>query len=179
MPDNPDEFVVYHSRWKLGLVAAGAMVLAVLSVAAAVVVTLRHDRDVWLAYLILSGGLLFFGSGAIKALNIIKHNVPAVVVNRQGIDERSYLLGSAGFVPWSEIESYRCHQYGMFSMIAVYLYDEQAFLQRQSPLKRFFSITGKSGRGGAVMVVSDMTLSISASELIDKMTAYHQQARRE
>lgn len=177
MPDKSGDFVVYHSPWKMTLAAAGGAILAGLSLVLPVVSTIRQDQDAWIAYLIGLAGLLFFGQAAVKGCAALKNATPAVVLSPQGIDERSYLLGSAGFVRWSEIESFRYHRAGLFSMIAVYLRDEKAFMQRQSPLKRFFTVTGKAGRQGAPMVISLLTVSISPSELIYQMAIFHLQAQ--
>jgi hypothetical protein len=177
MLEDADDFVVYHSPWKMGLAAAGGAIMAGLSMVLPIVSTIRQDHNVWIAYLIGLAGVLFFGLAAVKGRAALKNATPAVVLSRQGIDERSYLLGSAGFVPWSEIESFCYYRAGLISMIAVYLRDEKTFLQRQSPLKRFFTVTGKPGRQGAPMVISLLMLSVSPSELIYRMESLHRQAQ--
>ncbi|PIQ83458.1 MAG: hypothetical protein COV75_07425 [Candidatus Omnitrophica bacterium CG11_big_fil_rev_8_21_14_0_20_63_9] len=134
MTNAPDEdFIVYPPKAKtLGWVAVG-LALTVMSV----LIVMFHDamRVGTLIVWISGFGALFFGLGTVYMAYRFSVPTPALVVNRQGILDRSSLAGM-GMIPWEEIAAVVPYRMNHQDLVGIVPKSLDALHSRVGPLQR-------------------------------------------
>ncbi|MFK0522650.1 STM3941 family protein [Paenibacillus illinoisensis] len=156
------QHVEYPSRKRMGWLAAGAA----LFVAAGFFLMFSDSSDTGDSVISAVVGLvsvLFFGlCFAYSLVKMIKKE-PSFVVNEQGfVDSSSYTSG--GFIPWKDVENIFMYELMGQSMIGVKLKDEQAFLDRQTGVKRKL-MTVNTQMVDATVSIAQSSLSLPLEQL--------------
>ena len=161
----PDAIVIYHSRGKLLLLAAGAagfVAIGIFMVASAK----AEDHIPGIA------GIVFFGLCLFVAAWRLVRRTPAIIIHYSGI---LYAASgrSAGFLRWEEISgvyiaSMNVGRLKNHRFLAIVVKDLDAFLTRLSRLQTKL-VKMNISLIGAPVGISASTLPISLEELIQKI----------
>jgi len=158
----PDAIVIYPSKTKLLLLAAGAALFVVLPI----FMLLSPDpklrdwdvRAVTIACIILSGFALAY------ILWRLARPTPALVIHPSGLFDNASAL-SAGFLRWDEISSIFVTKVNNQRLLAIAVKDVEAFLTRQTGMKAKLMRMNVRLVGSAVCIPLN-TLPLSLEELI-------------
>jgi len=156
----PDATVIYPSRGKLLLIAAGCGAF----VALGLFLFRQPDQE---ASMIGIASIIVFGLGLLYPMVRLVRPTPAVILHSSGIFDNASGL-SAGFLHWDEISGIYVATIENQRFLAIALKDVDAFLSRQSGFKARLMKMNVGLIGSAVNIPAS-TLPISLEELIQKI----------
>jgi len=160
------EAVVYASRWRLALVAIGALgfVLACIWLWEQLGLIEPH------LILVMLGGVLFFGAGFVYAMYRCIFLPASLVLNLMGFRDNASLLG-AGHVQWNEVKRITVRVFTNQRFLCVDPVDPEIILMRHSQLKRKF-MRMNIGFTGTPITIPLNTFRESEKELLDLFRQY-------
>lgn len=127
-----DRIVVYPSRWKLLLLALGALLFVVFGCLIGLGwLDAPLDQVIIAAYV----GVPFFGLCFAYLVYRLISPKPSLIVDERGIYDNASALG-AGWIRWEEIEEMYAFEYRGQTMLGIIPKDEEEILGRLSLLKR-------------------------------------------
>ncbi len=164
-----ENFVLYHARWKMGIVSAFSGVCTIAFIGIIIKSFSMGIGDAAFALLLgvpliaLFVGMLRFG------LKNLPQNSPALLVNEDGIVINTQPF-SPGFIHWQEIARVRVEYYGMYRAICIDLKDQKAYLTRFNLLHRSFLASMKTTWKTPVVISSIMLSSsdMQVSAILDE-----------
>jgi hypothetical protein len=165
-----NEIVVYPSKFKMALIAAGALMF----VCFALGFTIWQDEvgTPWVIVIASLVGIPIFGSGFLYLCYRLIVPKPSVIVNHRGIFDNASIL-SAGLVKWDEIAYVYVYDVNGRSFLGIVPLDMEAFLQRQQAFKRRL-MKFKMGIGATPINIPQFMLRMKVDELILRIQEYHQ-----
>jgi hypothetical protein len=118
-----------------------------------------------LVYIEGFASILFFGLVAILVFKKLLNKEPGFVINSKGITDNSSGT-SAGFIPWSEIDSFQITKVFTQKFIAIILKDPEHYLSKVEGKfkKRSMTLNYKSSK--SPVNISTNSLKISFGELL-------------
>ncbi len=159
----PDSIVIYHSRKKLLLVAAGATILVALSV----FLLTDGKVDDRLAGIV---GIGLFGFCLLAIIWQLMRRAPALIIHYSGILYDT--TGTTGFLSWDEIAGIYIATMRVSAskqrFLAIVPKDMDKFLARRSAFKARLA-KWNVGLVGAPINISATTLPITLEELIQNI----------
>jgi hypothetical protein len=158
--DHDQRIVVYPSRGKLALVSSGSLAFVVAG-----------------AYLVSAGSvvvgavsIVFFGACGAYVVGRLVVDKPALVIDRQGIDDNASASG-AGRIGWAEITEIVIHTSGRERFVGIGLHDPAGHLARLSPFKRLLA-RGNMWLGFPPVAIPQRALPLSAEQLVAEIEAF-------
>lgn len=164
-----DRLVIYPRRWKLALLALGALAFVFTGLW---IGGLFGGPKAGLGMVVVATyvGVPVFGLCFVYALYRLVVRKPALVVSREGILDNASALG-AGMIRWEEIREVRSCHFGTQRMLVIVPRDEGAILARQNPAKRLLMLVNKSLAGYAVNIPQNV-LPMSDGDVIEEIKRY-------
>jgi len=167
-----DRLVVYPRRWKLALLACGALAFVL---AGLVIGYAAGWRPSVLTVVATYAAVPFFGYCFLYLLYRLAVRTPSLVVSAEGILDNATALG-AGMVRWEEVREVRATSFGTRRMVVIVPKDEAAILARQNPAKRLLMRANKRLANYVIGIPED-TLPMTREELLDEIKWYRRLAR--
>jgi hypothetical protein len=130
-----DEIVIYPSKFKTALLAAGALIF-VCGILALAIWGEKSEIPSWEELIIYWVGIPFFGFAFIYACYRLIVPKPAVIINHRGVFDNASAL-SAGLVEWDEIDRVFIYEYYGQRCLGIVPLDVKAFFKRQPIFKRW------------------------------------------
>lgn len=169
----PEDLVVYHSKWKLGLFAAYILGAAILVFSLLLTEPKKHPIDTGF-FLIIGAFILFFGYNFLKVVRATLNSAPALIINERGIYDNVAPVGATGWIEWEDIADVYIESYGLMRLVR-YLYiapkDQKAFLKRQPWSKRLMMYSRKMTPGAAPIAIVNIFLAIPLDDLLAQIEA--------
>jgi hypothetical protein len=109
-------------------------------------------------------GIVFFSGSFGYALYRLFIPKPAVIISREGIFDNASAVG-AGMLRWEEIAEIFPYELMGQRMLGIVPIDEEAIINRQSPIKRVLARMNK-GLSAATFNIPQSVLPISIDELL-------------
>jgi len=165
-----DEIVVYHSRWKMILLALGALAFVLGAIPIIQGGISEGGYSLFMCLIMALADIVFFGICFVYACQILFRNTPALKINSEGIFDDASAVG-AGFVGWDEIDSFHIGQVHLQSFVCIVPKDIEAFLQRQPVWKRYL-MKSNVNLVGAPITISAMGLQMSLDDLVKRVETH-------
>lgn len=163
-----DDVIIYPSKVKTLLIAAGSLMFVALGVYLAA--GRVHMRlPLWAVVVSSYIGVPFFGLCFLYALYRLLSPKPSVVISREGIFDNASAAG-AGLLKWEEIANIFPYDFMGQRMLGIVPRDAEAVMARQPPFKRLLA---KMNRGlvQAPFNIPQSSLSVSVDELLREIEA--------
>jgi hypothetical protein len=164
-----DELVIYPSKFKTVLIAAGALIFVCIILAFAIWEE-KSEVPFWEDLLIYWVGTPLFGFAFIYACYRLIVPKPAVIINHRGIFDNASAL-SAGLVEWGEIDKVFIYEYYGQRCLGIVPLDVKAFLKRQPVFKRWLMKINMHLVEAPINIPQN-TLPIKVDELVLKILEY-------
>lgn len=167
-----DRLVVYPRRWKLALLACGALGFVLAGLVIGYAAGWRPNPVTAVATYV---AVPFFGYCFLDLVYRLAVRRPAVVVSEEGILDNATALG-AGMIRWEEVRGVRATSFGAQRMVAIVPKDEAALLARQNPAKRLLMRANKS-LANYIVCIPESTLPMTREELLEEIGRYRRMRR--
>jgi hypothetical protein len=167
-----DRLVVYPRRWKMALLACGALGFVLAGLVIGYAAGWRPNLATAIATYV---GVPFFGYCFLYLLFRLAIRKPSVVVSAEGVLDNATAVG-AGMIRWEEVREVRATSFGAQRMVAIVPKDEAAILARQNPARRFLMRTNKR-LAGYVVCIPENTLPMTREELLEEIKRYRRMRR--
>lgn len=168
-----DQYVIYPSRWRLILLALGALVFVGLGLVLGGIGT-DEQLEGFLLVITTYIGVPFFSLCFAYLVYRLIVRQPALIVNQNGIYDNASGL-SAGWIRWDEVERLQIILFGSQEMIGVAVHNEEAVLNRQRWIKRFLMSRNRD-LTGYIINIPMTSIPSSAEDLIEQMEHYRELA---
>jgi|APSaa5957512535_1039671.scaffolds.fasta_scaffold171500_1 hypothetical protein len=114
-------------------------------------------------------GILFFGFFGLVALKKVFNNSPGLVLNAAGIFDNSSAV-SAGFIPWSEVESIEQYKVHSQKILAIHVKTPEKYLTGNALLVA--TKKANQNMSGTPIHITANTLKIGFDELLAEVNGY-------
>ncbi|CAM4442031.1 STM3941 family protein [Paenibacillus tarimensis] len=167
------EIVEYPSTGKLLKLLLASLVFVALGAVFIVVGTSEEDRSLGMT---LAGivTVAFFGACLLYFVYRLINRKPSLIINDEGIEDNSSYTGG-GKIRWEEIREIMLYEMMGQKFIGLKLYDEAAYLKRQSGFKKWL-MKVNSGMVQAPVNVPQNGVKMKLDALHDMMSAKLEQA---
>lgn len=170
------EIVIELSKWKLGLVVAGALAFVLVGVwmlgLESKAVEGSQFDDPESVGVIAWAAIAFFGLCTVVGMKKLMSNRPGLVLTSRGFMDNSSGV-SPGMVPWSEVTGIKEYQLQGHRFVSVMLDNPEDYVNRGNTLKRMANRANLKLTGTPVNIAST-SLKITYEDLFELVNKYYE-----